>query len=736
MTISTTSNTVVVHGNGLTTSFDFTFPVPLASELFVYYTDATGAVTTLNPSQYSVTGIGTANGGAVTYPLSGSPIASGTSLTIQRIVSYQQLTDLVNQSGYYPNVVENALDYLTMQTQQLAQEQALAITVPLSALPSNLVLPSAAGRATTLVGFDSSGNVIAYPITASVGAGNLTSEGPFVAGVDFTAGVSTTLTLSKAYGAPANVQVHFDGIYQGTDQYTLTGTQITFTSPIPVGVSKVYIVGGTTLSTNVPADGSVTTPKIQDGAVTSSKIAAGAVGATQIANGSVGAAQLAWAGLLSKVVTSISALRALSKTTYTNAFVTGYYATNDGGGGAYYLDAADTTSADNGGTIIVATDGGRWKLIHHGEVYVEQFGAKGDGATDDSTAINNALTYSPFKVVISNKNYRVSSTISVPANKCLWGIGARSFFVSGNGFPAIVGDLAVTPIVSATAGSYSSGVALKNFAVTRASGTIPSGSVGVAYHDSNDSSAIEDLISTRSAIGYDVGNGVTTGLCQYLVRCHTGAVTDSHIRVSNTVETYLINCRLGRNGGSDVSCNYYINVNGGNVDTLRAMCCQFNQSAVNSVGAVLGFTGFTASDPNGIFSFEQCHAEQFGNAVQWDAGSSGIQRVKISNCTFDSGLAGTLFFGASNKLTDCTATGNTFNNMGLTLDQQVNTILTGNKFGLAATINAGSQVVTGNIFAGNVLLEGVSTKTIFVGNAINGSFTNSMSGTTVIANNG
>lgn len=394
MTISTTSNTVVVQGNGLTTSFDFTFPVPLASELFVYYTDATGAVTTLNPSQYSVTGIGTANGGAVTYPLSGSPIASGTSLTIQRIVSYQQLTDLVNQSGYYPNVVENALDYLTMQTQQLAQEQTLAITVPLSASPSNLVLPSAAGRATTLVGFDSSGNVIAYPITASVGAGDLTSEGPFVAGIDFTAGVSTTLTLSKSYGAPANVQVHFDGIYQGTDQYTLTGTQITFTSPIPVGVSKVYIVGGTTLSTNVPADGSVTTPKIQDGAVTSSKIAAGAVGAAQLANGSIGAAQLAWAGLLSKVVTSISALRSLNKATYTNAFVTGYYATNDGGGGAYYLDASDTTSADNGGTIIVAIDGGRWKLIYaENKLSIKQFGAKVDGVTDDSTPVQNCINF-------------------------------------------------------------------------------------------------------------------------------------------------------------------------------------------------------------------------------------------------------------------------------------------------------------------------------------------------------
>jgi hypothetical protein len=233
--------------------------------LFVYYTDSTGAITLIPSSQYTVTGIGTANGGAVTYPLVGSPIATGTSLTIQRVVPYVQLTDLVNQSGYYPNVVENALDYLTMQTQQLAQQAALSLQVPFSATPANLVFPTAGGRAGRLAGFDSLGNVITYPISASVGAGNLTSEGPFVSGVNFTAGVTTALTLSQAYGSAANVQVHFDGTYQGPDQYTLNGTQITFTSPIPVGTQKVYIVGGTTLSLSTPAAGSVTDASIASG---------------------------------------------------------------------------------------------------------------------------------------------------------------------------------------------------------------------------------------------------------------------------------------------------------------------------------------------------------------------------------------------------------------------------------------------------------------------------------------
>lgn len=257
MTISVSTNTVVAQGNGLTLSFNYSFPVPLASELYVYLTSPGVSPVLLSPTSYSVTGIGTSTGGSVTYPLTGAPIPIGSSLTIQRKVAYTQLTDLVNQSGFYPNVVENALDYLTMQTQQLAQALSLSLNVPLESVLANLTLPTAAARANTLVGFDVNGNAISYPISASVGAGNLTPEGPFVASVNFTPGVTTTLTLSKSYGQVANVTVHFDTEYQGTDQYTLSGTQLTFTSPIPVGVNKVYVVGGTTLSTGIPAAGSV-----------------------------------------------------------------------------------------------------------------------------------------------------------------------------------------------------------------------------------------------------------------------------------------------------------------------------------------------------------------------------------------------------------------------------------------------------------------------------------------------
>ncbi len=97
------------------------------------------------------------------------------------------------------------------------------------------------------------------------------------------------------------------------------------------------------------------------------------------------------------VIDSISALRSVSSSVYTRAFVTGYYAPTDGGGGPYQLDPSDTGSEDNGGTVIVAEDGGRWKLQHDGTVSLKQFGAIDDWdeesgtGTDNAGAINNWL---------------------------------------------------------------------------------------------------------------------------------------------------------------------------------------------------------------------------------------------------------------------------------------------------------------------------------------------------------
>jgi hypothetical protein len=114
-----------------------------------------------------------------------------------------------------------------------------------------------AGTTKKLFAF-SKGNVYDVSANQPIGAGNVVVEGPFVAGAQFTAGVTTTLPLSKTYAKSADIIVHFDGQYQGYDQYTVGPNSITFTSPIPVGVNQVYIESIGALTANIVAEGPFT----------------------------------------------------------------------------------------------------------------------------------------------------------------------------------------------------------------------------------------------------------------------------------------------------------------------------------------------------------------------------------------------------------------------------------------------------------------------------------------------
>jgi hypothetical protein len=121
-------------------------------------------------------------------------------------------------------------------------------------------------------------------VTTGQGAavGNMTDEKGsggtpgFVANVDFTPGTTTQLTLSQNYGSSDNLWVTFDTDDQGADQFSLGGTNnttLTFTSPIPSGINKVYVKGGTALTIGTPGNGTVFDAQVATGAaIQSSKL--------------------------------------------------------------------------------------------------------------------------------------------------------------------------------------------------------------------------------------------------------------------------------------------------------------------------------------------------------------------------------------------------------------------------------------------------------------------------------
>lgn len=133
-TISTTQSSVVDQGNGVTTSFSYGFLIPNAGDVIVTFTDTNGAQTILSPTQYTITGLGVVTGGAVTYPLAGSPIASGTTLTIQRQLPLVQSTSVSKQGPTFA-AIENALDQQTMIAQQLSGSAITGPVVSPTAMP-------------------------------------------------------------------------------------------------------------------------------------------------------------------------------------------------------------------------------------------------------------------------------------------------------------------------------------------------------------------------------------------------------------------------------------------------------------------------------------------------------------------------------------------------------------------------------------------------------------------------
>lgn len=167
MTIATTTNRVDAPGNGSATSFSFA-PVVIfaASNLQVTVRDSSGVETVISQgagaSNYSVTVSSYPGTGSITYPASGgSPLPTGSTIVIKRIVPLLQSVSLSNQGAYFPKIQEGEYDYLTAIDQQQQEQINRTVQVAVTDPATPILLPTSAARAGQFLGFDGSGNPIA-----------------------------------------------------------------------------------------------------------------------------------------------------------------------------------------------------------------------------------------------------------------------------------------------------------------------------------------------------------------------------------------------------------------------------------------------------------------------------------------------------------------------------------------------------------------------------------------------
>jgi hypothetical protein len=154
--------------------------------------------------------------------------------------------------------------------------------------------------------------------------GNLTQSIPFITDT-FSGNASTTnFTLTRAPASTASIAVFISGLYQPPTTYSLIADVISFVSAPANGTNNLVILHiGNGSATQVPSDGSVTTPRIATGAVTADKIAPGVL-PTATSNAAFAAANSAGSYANSGFAIANSAFSAANSTgSYANsAFIT------------------------------------------------------------------------------------------------------------------------------------------------------------------------------------------------------------------------------------------------------------------------------------------------------------------------------------------------------------------------------------------------------------------------------
>jgi len=287
MTVGTTLNIATLLTDGVATEFPYSFLVFDKEHLQVILRDLDGEiVTTYAQNEFSVSGLGENSGSVLISP---AP-ADDHELLIYRIVPVTQDTDIVNQGGFFPEVIERQLDEIVMQNQQadevlsraivselgdpsytlgrleegdviqLTDGELVGITTTELAAPAAAYAAEAAGYVTALltytfgyIGLDATppdgvgeGEGFVYTVDGRV-YGALNDGG--VADVKFEL---LTAALAAIGGAGSGTVTSITGS-GGTTGLTLTGGPITASGTLTLGGTLAVANGGTGAATAAAA---------------------------------------------------------------------------------------------------------------------------------------------------------------------------------------------------------------------------------------------------------------------------------------------------------------------------------------------------------------------------------------------------------------------------------------------------------------------------------------------------
>lgn len=264
MTVSSTTRRAGPYpGNGVATSFPFSFKVYAKYDISVVFANSLGVESTLVlDSDYSVTlnaNQDTTPGGTITYPITGSPMLSTQALAIVGGLDYAQTTALPNGGAYNASIVERALDRIVILTQQLRETVNRGVQLAFTTA-ANVSSRLPAPRGGSVLGWAADG--LSLTNFDAAGLGVSVSYAAWQTQTFNGTGSQTAFVLTNDAGVASNCDVVVGGVAQTPDinfSYDSLTKTITFlTGAPPAGTNNVVVRYGQALPQGTVASTSIT----------------------------------------------------------------------------------------------------------------------------------------------------------------------------------------------------------------------------------------------------------------------------------------------------------------------------------------------------------------------------------------------------------------------------------------------------------------------------------------------
>ena len=356
----TVQNTIVKNvyvGNGSTTIFPFTFECNKAEHIQAFVKDALGNISSTTNFKVDL------EQKNLTYPNTGEPLAKGDKLIILRQLPLQQLLNLLNQGPFYAEDIEETFDEVVMMLQQMTERigRSLAVSVDIDAENSfNTIIPLEAGK-TFRVKDDGTG----FEVTEDPG--------------------------KVIDGAKALLKQTMEQAELAKEQADASSQSAFNAQNAAKEVKEIYNDGNFTPLSDLL--GSLGTKLKRWGSIFANKVFASNLPIVYNNVEEMKADTMLWEGMNTKTL--------------------GYYAPNDGGGASYLIRGKLESDVDDGGSIQELANGLVAELmIENGIVNVKQFGAVGNGVTDDTIVLQRSFD-SLNEVYIPKGEYIYSDILTI-----------------------------------------------------------------------------------------------------------------------------------------------------------------------------------------------------------------------------------------------------------------------------------------------------------------------------------